>query len=73
MIPVPSNTRIWLVARVTDMWQGFNTLVAQAEKTLEDDPYARRANLSMKIRSPLCGLAPCQAQARARQYLFRAA
>jgi transposase len=26
MIPVPSNTRVWLAAGVTDMRRGFNTL-----------------------------------------------
>lgn len=40
MIPVPSNTRIWLAAGVTDMRRGFNTLAAQTEKTLEEDPYS---------------------------------
>lgn len=40
MIPVPSNTRVWLAAGVTDMRQGFNTLSAQAEKALELDPYS---------------------------------
>ena len=32
MIPVPSNTRVWLAAGVTDMRRGFNTLAAQAEQ-----------------------------------------
>jgi transposase len=36
---VPSNTRVWLAAGVTDMRRGFNTLAAQAEKVLELDPY----------------------------------
>ncbi len=40
MIPVPSNTRIWLAAGVTDMRRGFNTLAAQAEKILEEDLYS---------------------------------
>ncbi|MGD9295174.1 MAG: IS66 family insertion sequence element accessory protein TnpB [Roseobacter sp.] len=40
MIPVPSNTRIWLSAGVTDMRRGFNTLAAQAEKVLELDTYS---------------------------------
>ena len=40
MIPVPSNTRVWLAAGVTDMRRGFNTLAAQAEKFLELDPYS---------------------------------
>ena len=26
MIPVPSNTRVWLAAGITDMRRGFNTL-----------------------------------------------
>ena len=30
MIPVPSNTRVWLVAGVTDMRRGFNTLAERA-------------------------------------------
>jgi len=52
MIPVPSNTRVWLAAGVTDMRRGFNTLAAQAEQVLAEDPYSghmfvfrgRRAN-----------------------------
>ncbi len=40
MIPVPSNTRVWLAAGVTDMRRGFNTLAAQAEKVLAEDPYS---------------------------------
>jgi transposase len=39
LIPVPSNTRVWLATGVTDMRRGFNTLAAQAEKTLEADPF----------------------------------
>ena len=40
MIPVPSNTRVWLAAGVTDMRRGVNTLAAQAEKVLKEDPYS---------------------------------
>jgi len=40
MIPVPSNTRVWLSAGVTDMRRGFNTLAAQAEASLSEDPYS---------------------------------
>lgn len=32
MIPVPSNTRVWLAAGVTDMRRGFNTFVNQHAK-----------------------------------------
>ena len=38
MIPVPSNTRVWLAAGVTDMRRGFNTLAAQVENSLKGDP-----------------------------------
>jgi len=40
VIPVPSNTKVWLAAGVTDMRRGFNTLAAQAEKTLAQDPFS---------------------------------
>ena len=40
MIPVPTNTKIWLAAGVTDMRRGFTTLAAQAETVLKQDPFA---------------------------------
>ena len=40
MIPVPSNTRVWLAAGVTDMRRGFSLLAAQAKKVLVEDPYS---------------------------------
>ena len=40
MIPVPSNTRVWLAAGVTDMRRGFNTLAAPAEQVLAEDPFS---------------------------------
>ena len=40
MIPVPANTRVWLAAGVTDMRRGFTALAAQAEATLQQDPFA---------------------------------
>jgi transposase len=39
VIPVPSNSKVWLAAGVTDMRKGFNGLSAQAEKVLAADPY----------------------------------
>jgi len=39
MIPVPSNTKVWLAAGVTDMRRGFATLAAQAEQTLKQNPF----------------------------------
>ncbi|MBA3324087.1 MAG: IS66 family insertion sequence element accessory protein TnpB, partial [Rhodobacteraceae bacterium] len=40
MIPVPGATKVWLAAGVTDMRRGFTTLAAQAEATLQQDPFA---------------------------------
>ena len=40
MIPVPSNTRVWLAAGVTDMRKGFAGLSAQAEAVLRENPYS---------------------------------
>jgi len=40
MIPVPTNTKVWLAAGVTDMRKGFNGLSILAEKVLEEDPYS---------------------------------
>ena len=39
MIPVPTTTKVWLAAGVTDMRKGFNGLSALAEKVLAEDPY----------------------------------
>jgi len=40
MIPVPSNTQVWLAAGVTDMRKGFASLSAQAEAVLQENPYS---------------------------------
>ena len=40
MIPVPCNTRICLAAGITDMRRGFNTLAAQVQQHLGEDPYS---------------------------------
>jgi len=40
MIPVPSNTRVWLAGGVTDMRKGFQSLAAQVEHVLQGDPYS---------------------------------
>jgi len=39
MIPVPANTKVWLAAGITDMRRGFVSLAAQAEATLQQNPY----------------------------------
>lgn len=38
MIPLPFGTKIWLVAGITDMRNGFNGLAAKEQTTLKDDP-----------------------------------
>ena len=48
MIPVPSNTRVWLAAGVTDMRRGFNTLAAQTEQVLAEDPYSELSTAEQK-------------------------
>ncbi|VVE84497.1 IS66 family insertion sequence element accessory protein TnpB [Pandoraea sputorum] len=40
MIGVPSNTRVWLAAGVTDMRCGFNGLAAKVEVVLQKDPFS---------------------------------
>jgi transposase len=39
MIGLPSGTRVWLAAGVTDMRKGFGGLAAIAQTTLAKDPY----------------------------------
>ena len=46
MIPVPTNTKVWLAAGVTDMRRGFTTLAAQAETVLKQDPFAGQCSSS---------------------------
>ena len=38
MIPLPYGTKIWLVAGITDMRNGFNGLAAKVQTALKDDP-----------------------------------
>ncbi len=38
MIPLPSGTKIWLVAGITDMRNGFNGLAAKVQTALKDVP-----------------------------------
>lgn len=39
MIALPSGTRVWLAAGVSDMRRGMYGLAAQVQTTLEQDPY----------------------------------
>ena len=38
MINLPAGTKIWLVAGITDMRNGFNGLAAKGQTALKDDP-----------------------------------
>ena len=40
MIGLPTGTRIWLAAGVTDMRSGFNGLAAKVETALQADPFS---------------------------------
>ena len=40
MIPVPSHTKVWLAAGVTDMRKGFAGLSSLAQLALKQDPYS---------------------------------
>jgi transposase len=39
MIGLPSRTKIWLAAGVTDMRSGFNSLAAKVQTVLKRDPF----------------------------------
>ncbi|QCU30967.1 IS66 family insertion sequence element accessory protein TnpB [Burkholderia pseudomallei] len=40
MIGLPSRTKVWLAAGVTDMRSGFNSLAAKVHTVLERDPFS---------------------------------
>ena len=40
MISLPSGTRIWLVAGVTDMRKSFNGLGEQVQHVLDETPFS---------------------------------
>lgn len=40
MTGLPSHTKIWLAAGVTDMRSGFNRLAAKVQTVLERDPFS---------------------------------
>ncbi|MBA3115256.1 IS66 family insertion sequence element accessory protein TnpB, partial [Salmonella enterica] len=39
MISLPTGSRIWLVAGITDMRNGFNGLASKVQNVLRDDPF----------------------------------
>ncbi|VGH79540.1 ISEc8 transposase [Klebsiella pneumoniae] len=58
MIPLPSGTKIWLVAGITDMRNGFNGLAAKVQTVLKDDPMSGSSSSggAAAVRSNCCGL-----------------
>jgi len=40
MISLPTGTRIWVAARVTDMRRGFDGLAVLVQTTLAENPFA---------------------------------
>ena len=40
MNPLPAGTRVWLAAGVTDMRRGMDSLAAQVQTTLEQNPFS---------------------------------
>ncbi len=44
MISLPAGSRIWLVAGITDMRNGFNGLASKVH-TSEDDPFSGHPSL----------------------------
>lgn len=46
MINLPAGTKIWLVAGITDMRNGFNGLAAKVQTALKDDPMSATSSSS---------------------------
>lgn len=46
MLPLPSGTKIWLVAGTTDMRNGFNGLTAKVQTAMKDDPMSATSSSS---------------------------
>ena len=46
MINLPAGSRIWIVAGITDMRNGFNGLASKVQMTLKDDPMSGHVFMS---------------------------
>ena len=60
--PIPSNTRVRLTAGVTDMRHGFNTLAAQVQALLAEDPYSGQMIVFRGRRGDLLKIIWCDGQ-----------
>ena len=54
MIPVPSDTKIWLAAGVTDMRKGFGGLSMLVQQVLKEDPFSGQLFIFRGQRGDLC-------------------
>jgi len=54
MIPLPSTTKIWLAAGVTDMRRGFASLAVLVQDVLALDPYSGHLFVFRGRRGDLC-------------------
>ncbi|CAH1459929.1 IS66 Orf2 like protein (plasmid) [Klebsiella quasipneumoniae] len=58
MIPLPTGTKIWLVAGITDMRNGFNGLAAKVQTALKDEPMSGHVFIfraAAAVRLNFCG------------------
>lgn len=55
MISLPAGSRIWLVAGITDMRNGFNGLASKVQNVLKDDCVFRsiRSRIGIEVRSAI--------------------
>jgi IS66 Orf2 like protein len=49
---LPAGTRVWLAADATDMRKGFDSLAAQAQTVLGQDPFSGHNWLGDQLASP---------------------
>ncbi len=47
VISLPAGSRIWLVAGITDMRNGFNGLASRVQNTLRDAPFSGHLFISL--------------------------
>lgn len=61
MSMLPAGTRIWIVAGITDMRNGFNGLASKVHNALNDNPFSGQVFIFRGRRgicSRCCGLMP---------------
>jgi transposase len=55
MIGLPAGTRVWLAAGATDLRKGFDSLAAQVQSVLGQDPFNGRATPTTIFVRMKCG------------------